>query len=424
MPDKKLTIGLPVALLLGGSAIAFGVVPGVRDWVDNAVPWLGINGPKVAAEESVPKGLESARTTTSLPTTGLSSESLSSESLPTESLPTDGTPIQLNKPKFDVQFAGGVEPIPAEPVLSAQEGAPASTFLRTTQASPLQSVPATGLNVPSYDNGVLIVPLATVSFPDDITVSATSEGTIMNLLVDDGTVIEAGMPMIEIDSRLAEEEVKVATQELMAATLKAEDDSNVKYSEAAKAVATKDVEISMKLYRQGAEGEMENEKKQLELKKATLQVNVSTIEKARDKADVGVKTAKLDASKVQIELRRINAQRTGIVHGVVKRQFSYVRAGEPILNLTSMEKMRIIGTTPKLTDSPHLLLNAPARVTINYAENKSETVNGTVTFVSPKSTYENQYQFHVDLPNKLTSDGQYLFRQGMRATIEVTPRSR
>ena len=414
MPDKKLTIGLPIALLLGGSAIAFGVVPGVRDWVDHAVPWLGINGPKVAADGAMSKGGDTVGTNTSPSPAGFPSEGLSAES----------TPLQLNKPKFDVQFAGGVEPIAAEPVLSAQEEAPATPFLKATQAAPLQSVPATGLRVPSYDNGVLLVPLATVSFPDDITVSATAEGTIMKLLVDDGTVIEAGMPMIEIDSRLAEEEVKVASKELMAATLKAEDESNVRYSEAAKAVAIKDVEISNDLLKQNAEGVMENQKKQLELKKATLQVNVSTIEKERDKADVGVKTAKLDASKVQIDLRRINAQRTGIVHGVVKRQFSYVRAGEPILNLTSMEKMRIIGTTPRLTDSPHLLLNAPAKVTINYAENKSETVNGTVTFVSPKSTNTNQYQFHVDLPNKLTPDGQYLFRQGMQATIEVTPRSR
>jgi multidrug efflux pump subunit AcrA (membrane-fusion protein) len=185
-----------------------------------------------------------------------------------------------------------------------------------------------------------------------------------------------------------------------------------------------DVEISTELVKKGAEGFMEGQKKQLELKKASLQVTVSTIEKERDKADVGVKTAKLEAARVQQELRRINAQRTGVVNQVVKRQYSYVRAGEPILNLTSMEKIRITGTTPKLTESPHLLLNAPARVIIRYAEGKSETVDGTVTFVSPKSDGPNQYKLHVDLPNRLTPDGQYLFRDGMVADIEVKPRSR
>jgi len=405
MSDKKLTLGLPIALLLGGSAIAFGVIPGVRDWVDNAIPWLGINGPKITEVAATPKGLETEQTT--------------------NSMPPESTPIQLAKPKFDVQFAGGVAPMATEPSSKLlDESSPVSPFLQTTQAATLQSVPATGLNVPSYDNGVLTVPLATVSFPDDITVSATAEGTIMKLLVDDGTVIDSGMLMIEIDSRLADEEVKVAEEELGEATLKAEDESNVRYSKAAKALAVKDVEISERLVIQGAEGYMENQKKKLELEKASLQVEVSTIEKQRDKKAVGVKKAKLEAARVQVELRRLNAQRTGIVHAVQKRQFSYVRAGEPILNLTSMEKIRIIGTTPVLTESPHLLRDAPARVTISYAKEKSETVSGTVTFVSPKSTNTNQYQFHIDLPNKRTPDGQYLFRQGMEATIEITPRSR
>ena len=170
-----------------------------------------------------------------------------------------------------MQFAGGIEPIAAEPTLPSQnETNCVSPFAGTTQAAPLQSVPAGGLNVPSYDNGVLLVPLATVSFPDDITVSATAEGTIMKLFVDDGTVIEAGRPMIEIDSRLAEEEVKVSEKELVAANLKADDDSNVEYSKAAKEVAIQDVEISNELLKKGAESFMESQKKQLELQESIV----------------------------------------------------------------------------------------------------------------------------------------------------------
>ena len=168
---------------------------------------------------------------------------------------------------------------------------------------------------------------------------------------------------------------------------------------------------------------MTNEKKRLEEKKATFQVNVSQIEKQRDTADVGVKTAKLGAAKVQVDLRRITAPRTGMVSDLVKRQFSWVRAGEPILNLTSMDRIRIKGTTPKLTDYPYLLLNAPARVTIFFAEGKGETVDGSVTYVSPGTHGINQYAIHIDLQNQMAPDGQYLFREGMQANVEITPRS-
>ncbi len=414
MSDKKLTIGLPIALILGGSAFAFGVVPGVRDWVDRTVPWLGINGPRNVAQTPKAIGAEDVEA---------GQVPMAPKTMPYESTAIEQ--IEVNKPRFDVQYASGIEPLAAEPRSNNQDEPTAvSPFARTTQALPLPTLPAGGLNVPSSENGVMLITGAIVSFPDDITVSATAEGTILKLLVDDGTVIEAGKPMIEIDSRLAEKEVVVSEKELKAASLKADDDSNVKYSEAAMDVAMQDVEISKELIKSRAEGLMEGRKKELEFKKATLQVTVSTIEKERDRADVGVKTAKLEAARVQLELRRINAQRTGVVNQVVKRQFSYVRAGEPILNLTSMEKIRVAGTTNKLTESPHLLLNAPARVTIKYAEGKSETVDGTISYVSPKSDGPNQYKFHVDLPNRLTPDGQYLFRDGMVADIEVRTRSR
>ena len=414
MSDKKLTIGLPIALILGGSAFAFGVVPGVRDWVDRTVPWLGINGPRNVAQTPKARGAEDVEA---------GQVPMAPKTIPYESTAIEQ--IEVNKPRFDVQYASGIEPLAAEPRSNNQDEPTAvSPFARTTQALPLPTLPAGGLNVPSSENGVMLITGAIVSFPDDITVSATAEGTILKLLVDDGTVIEAGKPMIEIDSRLAEKEVVVSEKELKAASLKADDDSNVKYSEAAMDVAMQDVEISKELIKSRAEGLMEGRKKELEFKKATLQVTVSTIEKERDRADVGVKTAKLEAARVQLELRRINAQRTGVVNQVVKRQFSYVRAGEPILNLTSMEKIRVAGTTNKLTESPHLLLNAPARVTIKYAEGKSETVDGTISYVSPKSDGPNQYKFHVDLPNRLTPDGQYLFRDGMVADIEVRTRSR
>lgn len=389
MSQKKLMIGLPVALLFGASAIAIGVVPGVRNWIDQTMPWLGINGPKATTLAALPNEQRNQDADRILP--------------PGPVVAMDGVlpGLENAKPHFEVQFAQATLPLP-----------PA-----------INTVPASGLNVPSSANGTIVVNEASVFFPDDSTVAAQADGIIMKLFVDDGTMIQVGMPMIEIDPRLAESEVEVSKRELNAAELKANDDSNVKYSKAAKKVAEKEVEMSKELASRGAEGTMDGEKKRLELEKAGFQVGVSEIEKLRDAADVGVKTAKLTASKVQVELRKMPAQRAGMVSEISKRQFDWVRAGEPILRLTSMEKIRIKGVA-EVFDSPHFLLNAPASVTIYYAAAKSEKVEGSVTYVSPRSFGQNRYQIYVDLPNQATQDGQYLFREGMVATVVVTPRSR
>ena len=412
MSQRKMMLGLPVALLLGGSAIAIGVVPGVRDWIDQTVPWLGINGPKITSYAMVKNEKN------------LGSSEIPLPQEPVKSVDTGLQTVESDKPQFEVQFAQAISPLsPQIPVQQPPTESKSNQSIRIAQVPTLNTVPSSGINVPSSGSGKLIVQGATVFFPDEIPVAAQADGIITKLPVDDGTIVQAGTLMIEIDTRLAEAEIEVSEKELLAANLKANDDSNLKYSKAALEVATMDVRISNILVTEGAEDKMANEKKKLEEKKANFQVNVSQIEKQRDTADVGVKTAKLGAAKVQVDLRRITAQRTGMVSELVKRQFSWVRAGEPILKLTSMDRIRIKGTTPRLTDYPYLLLNAPARVTIFFAEGKGETIEGSVTYVSPGTHGINQYQIHVDLQNRLTQDGQYLFREGMDAVVEITPRN-
>jgi len=419
MSEKKLTIGLPIALLLGCSAIAFGVLPGVRDWVDQSMPWLGINGPKdtkmnLVADDipTIPNGVK-----TESPVSLSEAESQSAQFMQP---PMAMSPEPMNR-RHEVEFAGGsIAP-------AAQSTSPPlapNSEVRFAQGRTLETVPQTGQNVPGRESGSLIVDLGVLKFFEESSVAAQAEGIITKMLVDEGSMIEAGMPLIELDTRLVEKEIKVSESELNAARLKAKDDSNVKFSTAAREVAQQDVEMSVELLKRDAENYMESVKKRLELKKAGFQVEVSKIEKLRDDADVEVKEAKLEAAKVQLDLRKILSQRTGVVTDVAKRQGDWVRAGEVILRLTSMKKIRVEANAEVKNLQPHLLQNAPARVTISVAEGKSETIDGIVGFVSPRTVAPNKYKLHVDIENRLTPDGQFLFREGMNATIEIMSRTR
>jgi len=410
MSQKKLLIGLPVALLLGGSAIAFGVVPGVRDWVDQTFPWLGINGPTVAtaSNHTNQKPVVEENSSAAIPVAQI-------DNIIPASLPA--------LPQYDVQTAQATLPLPTKaPVSSVGEvAAPANSRLVQTPA--LGAVPPAGLNVPSSGNGTVFVNNAVVYFPDDSTVAAQADGIIVKMLVDDGSMVKLDSPLLDIDGRTAAAEVEMAKQEMEAADVKAKNDSNLEYSKKALEVAKQDVQISQNLFEKSAEDFSVLVKKQLERDKAFFQVNVSEMEKERDAADYSVKAAKYGASQIQLELRKIVASRGGMVSEITKRQGDWVRAGEPILRLTSLEKIRIKGIA-EVYDSPHLLLYSAARVIISIAPGKSETIDGSVSYVAPRSMGANKYQIYVDLPNRLTPDGQYLFREGMTATIEVAPHSR
>ena len=140
MSEKRMMIVLPTVLLLGASAIAIGVVPGVRDWVDQTVPWLGINGPKPIATSSIPNRPSSEMTSPLAVVPAVSAD--------------DGFPNDTEQPPFEVQFAQATVPISTiAPAQGLGDGSPNYPSNRLAQTPSFNTVPPTGLSVPSSRSG-------------------------------------------------------------------------------------------------------------------------------------------------------------------------------------------------------------------------------------------------------------------------------
>jgi biotin carboxyl carrier protein len=429
MSDRKLVIVLPTVLVLGVSALVFGLVPGVRDWIDVMFPMLGINGPKVSSLE-VASGSSMAFSQTEA---NQESERFSSKELDLPA-PLSISNSTINNPALaasepgpmpsPVTFAQATAPVPGQ-----QNSFPSPRVAQNTQtAFPL---PEGGLPVPSSaprsgsSNGKFYVNDAQIKFPLDIVVAAQSDGVIMQLNVDEGSLVKEGDVFVVLDTRIAEAEVEVASQELKAALLKEEEDSSVKFAKAAADVAKADLEISDNLFQKDVESFSDNNKKRLELTKATLQISVAESEKKQQGAAVELQKAKLKASKVQTELRTIRAPWTGVVSDLKKKQYSFARAGDEIFRLTSMQNIRVEGFA-EVDIAPHLLLGAPAKVSVRVpGQPNLPVIDSKVAFVAPRTSGQNKYKVYVNIINQLTPDGQqYLFREGMDAVIEISMTNR
>ncbi|MFM7974951.1 MAG: HlyD family efflux transporter periplasmic adaptor subunit, partial [Pirellula sp.] len=140
----------------------------------------------------------------------------------------------------------------------------------------------------------------------------------------------------------------------------------------------------------------------------------------------GVNQAKLNASLVQLELRTIKAPFSGVVASMQKERFDWVKAGEEIMRLVSLDKFRVKGTV-RIADSPNTLEGAKAKVIIPIGGGQVEQLDGVVGFVSPESQGTGarndgtqEYTVWVEIPNKQVG-GKYLFRGTMDAMVEITP---
>ncbi|MCU0719544.1 MAG: HlyD family efflux transporter periplasmic adaptor subunit [Pirellula sp.] len=412
---------IAIALLAGLSS-----VPQVRSFVHGLIPSLGIEG-AVAATGSDPiaslelgDSREFLETNIAAPDKELTGQLVDidqSTSSSTElATATHSTSEETNP---HILLAQSTEPART---LNAVQTSPSKD--RVTKLSSFEQVPNEGVLVPAVpSSGILIDSGATLVFVNDITVPAQADGIITNLQVDEGSIVRKGDPIYQLDPRLANAEISVQSKELEQAKLKYEDDSNLEFSKLAHKVAVTEYQISNNLVTKQAEDEMTNKKKALEAEKARLQVVVSEMEKRKDLTVVGVSEAKLDAAKVQLELRSFVAPWDGIVSELKNRQSAYVRAGEPILQLTDMRKIRVKGQIDVSTGTPpHLVLNSPARVIIEVAPGVEEAVEGTVGYVSPSAKIANKYPYWIEIDNRLLPDGQYLFRGVMKARVEIQPR--
>jgi multidrug resistance efflux pump len=350
---------------------------------------------------------------------------------PTQSPSTTGIDDQAEAPRLIQIDRDQSDPVVPTPIGRAQPSVPVipiqNTPVQTTPVTPLQSAlqapPGTPLN--STQDGVLRYK-AILSFVNDIKVVAQTDGIILDILVDEGSLVAKDTTLIQIDNRLANAEKEVAVKELESAKLKADDDSQIRFSAASYEVASSVFNRSQELYVKGVEPRDDWEKKQLEKIKAGFQIDVSKREQMINQAAVGVSTAKLNASLVQLELRTIKAPFSGVVASMQKERYDWVKAGEEVLRLVSLEKFRVKGTV-RITDSPNALEGAKARVLIPVGAGKVEQIDGIVGFVSPESQGTGarndgtqDYTVWVEIPNRQV-DGKYLFRGTMDAVVEITP---
>lgn len=337
---------------------------------------------------------------------------------------------QIDQPPVTTKFVAqtGVELPPAglPPATGANESLPADGL---PGGAAVQIPSGNGLNrgVGSVSKDGVLRYRAILSFVNDIKVVAQADGIVLDILVDEGAVVSKDTVMIQIDNRLANAEKEIAIRELESAKLKAEDESQIKFSEASYDVASSVFKRSQELYQTAAESLDDLEKKRLELIKAGFQIDVSKREQKINEAAVGVNEAKLNASMVQLELRTIKAPFSGVVASVQKERYDWVKAGEEILRMVSLDKFRVKGTV-RLTESPNNLEGARAKVIVPVGSGRVEEIEGVVGFVSPESQGTgaradgtDDYAVWVEIPNKQVA-GKYLFRGGMDAEVEIYPK--
>ena len=255
---------------------------------------------------------------------------------------------------------------------------------------------------------------------EDVQVPALEAGAIKEITAAEGEIVRKGEPLAVLDDREPQVRKLKAELERDAALAKASDDVEVRFAEASLAYSTAELNRMLSLERkaQNTVNAAEIEKARLARQRDELQIEKSKLDLKVAKMMASMHQAEVDAADLAVARRQIASPIDGEVVTVFHERQEWVSAGEPVVQVVRMDRLRVEGFVPSGELNVSEIAGRNVIVEVQLARGRIERFAGKVVFVSPIVTAGGKYRIRAEVENRL-ENRQWLLRPGMSAVMTV-----
>jgi len=259
-----------------------------------------------------------------------------------------------------------------------------------------------------------------VSLIDDVEVSAQEQGIVVNIPIREGDQVELGTLLLQLDETDSQLALLSASEELRAALARSEDDIEVRYAEAAYAVAHAELEQAIHLNQRLANTVPFSEVRRLELtaQRASLEIDRRKLEQRISGMGVQVRQIEVDRAQANLDRRHIDSPIVGQVLAVYPHVGETVQPGEPVARIARIDRLRVEGLVDGSQFDPAVVASRPVTIEVELAGGIKKTLEGTIVFVSPLVQAGNRYRVRAEIMN-YQENGHWVLRPGMSATMTI-----
>lgn len=251
---------------------------------------------------------------------------------------------------------------------------------------------------------------------ESVRVPAPQAGVLRELRVREGTRVARGDALGEVDAREQQYQSDVIRQDLAVARRESESDVRVrlavKENRVAKAEWQRATSVNADLPNTVSAKEVDRlrlafERTDLEIEHAQFERELLTARLKRTEAD-------LRLAEHRVERMRIEAPIAGIVSEVHHHAGEWVDAGEPILRVVRVDRLRAEGYLG-ITDAVLGLIGRRVTVTTQRPNGETVEASGRVTFVSPEAEpVDSKVRFWAEIDNAALR-----LRPGLTASVVI-----
>ena len=257
---------------------------------------------------------------------------------------------------------------------------------------------------------------------DEIRIPAQESGVLLEMPLKEGSRVSKGDLLAVIDDREAKAAVTVAEFALQSAVQRANETIEIRYAQAAEAVAKVDVDQDLKANRDhpGAIPEIEIRRKKLDLERSTLQIEKAQKDQLLARLEAKTKKAELEAARTALERRTIRAPFDGEVVDTYRHRAEWVNPGDPILKLVRFDTLHVQGFVDAEQYDRSEIRDKPVTVVITRARGREIRMQGRIVYVDQMLGSKSDYRVRAELKNKREGDN-WLVEPGryVRMTIHL-----
>lgn len=259
-----------------------------------------------------------------------------------------------------------------------------------------------------------------VSLIDEAQVPAKKAGALAKVAVSEGTIVQAGQLLAQLDDAEVRVARVIAEREYEAAQSEAANDINVRFSIAAAGVAKAEVEAAVEVNAKvpGTVASAEVRRLRLAQHRADLGIEQAQQQFQVAKITASVRQAHIDAAHLEIEGRQILSPLDGQVVRLNRHNGEWVNAGEAICHIVRLDRLRVTGFVNVAAFDQDQVQGRSVHVRVKLASGKTETFAGKIDFASPLVQAGGEYRVWADIENR-QRDRFWILRPGLAAQMEV-----
>ncbi len=251
---------------------------------------------------------------------------------------------------------------------------------------------------------------------------AQQGGVLRTINVKAGDQVKKGDVIATVDDELEKLTLAASEQRLAMALAEAENDVNVRYAKAAAAVYKAKYEAVMEATDKVKDAYSRSDVATylLQWQQYYLQTEQAIHEQNLAAMSVRVREAENELAKHEVARRQIKAPVDGVIEIVKVFEGVWVRAGDPIVQLVQMDKLKINSHFTYGPLTPADVRGKAVLVTVPLARGRVEQFKGVVDSVSSDFGSSGEIHIIVEVVNRRDeTTGDWLLMPGMPGTMQI-----